>query len=59
MTQTRKTSKTHPDHTKITEEERMHVAMLVEMNLYSRTAIADAFGVTRKTVNNCHWRYFG
>lgn len=55
----RATSTTHPDHTKLSETDRYHIAVLVWMALWPKQAIADVYGVSRKTVLNCFSRYFG
>lgn len=44
---------------KLTEQDRTHVGMLAAMNLWPKQHIADAYGVTRKTVLVCQQRYLG
>ena len=63
---TRATSSTHPDHIKLTEDERLHIAICVavgetirfsQRKKWSPTRIAEAYGVSTKTVRNCYRRY--
>lgn len=35
---------------KLTEEDRLDLSILARMNLWSKTALAEEFGVSRKTV---------
>lgn len=54
----RATSLTHPRY-RLTAEERRHLAWLAWMGLWTRTALAEAFGVSRRTVQDCYDREFG
>lgn len=38
---------------RLTPVERSHLAMLAQMNLWTKTELAQAFGVSRRTVNDC------
>lgn len=62
----RSTSKTHPDHIKLTEDERFHIAILFALipltrrrisNKWSVAKIAETYGVSLRTVRNCYARY--
>lgn len=53
----RATSKTHPDHIKLTEQERYFISILSHMKLWPKEEIAKVYGVSRKTVLNCTLRY--
>lgn len=44
-------------HRKLTDLERWHIAILDALDLWSRTRIAAAYGVHRRTVQHCTDRH--
>lgn len=54
---TRARSRTHPDHTKVSDVDRLAAVVMLRSGQWTRTAIAAQLGVSRKTVANIAARY--